>query len=96
MAGVLLSGGRRFAVRTRLGSVPEPKLDSKGRLDPTWDHSGSILEAFLIKFLSILDKILMTFSRKAMHLFPYFGCTYLAPLISGAGFAVSRASVCFR
>ena len=43
--------GRSFAVEMGLGSGPGPKLDSKGRLDPTSDHSGSILEAFLKNLL---------------------------------------------
>ena len=50
------------------GSVPDPQVASKGRLDPTWNRSGSILGAFLTNFFKILDKILINFSIKAMYI----------------------------
>ena len=49
------------------GSVPDPQVASKGRLDPTWNRSGSILGAFLTSFFKNFDKFLINFSIKAIQ-----------------------------
>ena len=33
------------------GSAPDPQVDSKGRLDPTWDRFGNIFKEFLVNFV---------------------------------------------
>ena len=37
-------------VETASGRATEPQVDSKGRLDPIWERSGTILGTFLQNF----------------------------------------------
>ena len=74
-----LQNGRSFAVRSAPGSIPDPQVDSKGRLDPIWEHSGTILGAFLTIFCSILTKILKKFLIKTILLQVYLH-TSVAPI----------------
>ena len=55
-----------FGKKIGLGSVPDPQVDSKGRFDPTWERSGSILGPFKTNSWTILVKNLIKFLMKTI------------------------------